>query len=320
MNFIALDFETANRDRSSICQVGIATFRDGRCEGNATRLVDPRQAFEATWIAAHGINTEKVRGAPTFDSVYRSFLAPRLEGQVVVCHTSFDRVVIQRACERYARPMPGLAWLDSATLARRVWPEVSKSGFGLVSLAKKELGVEFRNHDAGENARVAGLMVVAAARSIGLSLEGCFDLFARKRAGVSNWAASTAPVASRLRVAAEPTEIELEESLAQLVEAASGLDDPPLAGETVVLTGKAKLERKDVGEAITRLGGSWEDAVTERTTMLVVGAQDPWKLNGNEKTAEHREAERLIVEGRELQLFGEAEWVGMLREIYGEAL
>lgn len=32
MNFIALDFETANRrNRFSICQVGIAEFRNGEC-------------------------------------------------------------------------------------------------------------------------------------------------------------------------------------------------------------------------------------------------------------------------------------------------
>lgn len=56
MNFIALDFETANADLSSICQVGLVAFRDGKVADTYTTLVDPEDHFDSMNISIHGIN------------------------------------------------------------------------------------------------------------------------------------------------------------------------------------------------------------------------------------------------------------------------
>ena len=41
MDFVVIDVETANADLSSICQVGIASFRDGRLADSWVSLVEP---------------------------------------------------------------------------------------------------------------------------------------------------------------------------------------------------------------------------------------------------------------------------------------
>jgi len=46
MDFVALDVETANADLSSICQIGIATFRDGKLADSYVSLVDPDDYFD----------------------------------------------------------------------------------------------------------------------------------------------------------------------------------------------------------------------------------------------------------------------------------
>jgi BRCT domain type II-containing protein len=50
--------------------------------------------------------------------------------------------------------------------------------------------------------------------------------------------------------------------------------DRPLHGETLVFTGKLwSLGRREARAAVERLGGTCEEDVTLRTTMLVVGAE-----------------------------------------------
>ena len=44
LTFNAIDVETANADRASICQIGIVHVRDGEIEDRWQTLVDPERA------------------------------------------------------------------------------------------------------------------------------------------------------------------------------------------------------------------------------------------------------------------------------------
>ena len=56
MNFVALDFETANYKHTSICQVGIAVFENGEIVDKQSFLVKPTpNHFENLHISIHGI-------------------------------------------------------------------------------------------------------------------------------------------------------------------------------------------------------------------------------------------------------------------------
>ena len=316
MNFIAIDFETANRNRSSICQVGIAEFENGECIDNDSWLIDPGQDFDEICIGVHGITPEDVEGSPTFDEFYELELEPRLEGKIVVCHTSFDRVALEKACRRHRQRMPKVRWLDSATLARRVWPEVSRSGFGLKNFATVMLKIDFEHHDAGEDARAAGLIVLAAATKLGLEMDACLSLVSGKKAKRNDGGAPRPSRSGEVKQDAIREEKELRRLLQQLVEKTAGLPDPPLAGEIIVVTGRAQIEKKEIAIAVEQLGGSWNSTVTARTTMLVVGTQNLVALKGQDKSSNHRKAESWIEKGHEIQIFSESEWLDLLREIH----
>ncbi|MDH4064870.1 MAG: hypothetical protein OEW19_10765, partial [Acidobacteriota bacterium] len=48
----------------------------------------------------------------------------------------------------------------------------------------------------------------------------------------------------------------------------------PLRGETLVLAGRLwSLTRKEARAVVERLGGTWDDDVSPRTTMVVAGAE-----------------------------------------------
>ncbi len=45
-NFVVVDVETANHNLSSICQIGIASFREGALNSSWESLVNPEDHFE----------------------------------------------------------------------------------------------------------------------------------------------------------------------------------------------------------------------------------------------------------------------------------
>ena len=64
--FVAIDVETANGNRHSICQVGMAMVaHDGRV-GTHGFFVDPDEPFHSFNSQLHGIDEAMVRGSPRF--------------------------------------------------------------------------------------------------------------------------------------------------------------------------------------------------------------------------------------------------------------
>ena len=167
-DFIAIDVETANNDAGSICQIGFARFADGVLIDNWAWLINPQTWFSSHNIAIHGIRAADVSQAPSWDAVYDE-VAALLAGRIVVSHTAFDVTATARACARYDLPLLGAQWLDSARVARRAFARFARRGWGLASLSE-HLSIEFDHHDAGEDARAAGLVVLAAVEASGRSV------------------------------------------------------------------------------------------------------------------------------------------------------
>lgn len=136
MDFSVIDFETANADLASICQVGIAIFRDGQPIDLWSSLVNPEDEFDPMNISIHGIQPGDVADSPTWTKILPE-VRQRIESGVAVSHTAFDRIAIGRACEKYNQPACECRWLDSARVVRRVWKEeFSRSGYGLGNMAE----------------------------------------------------------------------------------------------------------------------------------------------------------------------------------------
>ena len=160
LDFVAVDVETANPDVSSICQVGIAVVRSAEIKDVWTQLVDPHDFFDPYNIAIHGIDHKMVSGYPRFEELCDKI--SRHLGEIVVSHTFFDRRAISKAFEKCGKSLRYGTWIDSAQVARRAWPDkYSLRGYSLGNIAR-DLGIHFRHHDAGEDARVAAEIVLRA--------------------------------------------------------------------------------------------------------------------------------------------------------------
>ena len=169
MKFVSIDVETANADMASICSAGVAVFENGVLASEWYSLIDPEDYFDGMNVSIHGIEEMDVQGAPTFKDAAAE-IGSLLEDQVVVTHTHFDRVAMGQAAGRWSIPALECTWLDSAKVARRTWPECARSGYGLASLCKR-IGYSFEHHNALEDAKAAGYVMLAAMRDSGLDLE-----------------------------------------------------------------------------------------------------------------------------------------------------
>jgi DNA polymerase-3 subunit epsilon len=279
-HFVAIDVETANADRASICQVGVAQFEGGRVACEWKTLVDPDDDFDPLNVSIHGIDENVVKGAPTFEMI-ASELAGRLAGRIAVSHTGFDRVAIERAYEAIGLPAPRCTWLDSARVARRTWEDVAKRGYGLGPLCQR-IGYSYQAHDALEDAKAAAMVLLAAMHESKTDVAGWVDLLSRPRP--SNHTHTSPKIA------------------------AAGNPDGPLFGEVVVFTGALCIPRREAAELASRIGCEVAPGVTKRTTMVVIGYQDARHLNGHEKSTKHARAESLIAAGQHIEVLTEKDF------------
>lgn len=283
MRFIAIDVETANADMASICSIGVATFEDGALASGWYSLINPDDFFDPLNTSIHGISEGDVQDAPTFGDI-ASEIARLLNGQVVVTHTHFDRVAMHQAAGRWSINAPACRWLDSARVARRTWAECSRSGYGLANVCNL-LGYTFDHHNALEDAKAAGHIMLAAMEKSGL------DLGAMQKRVVQPIDPSSSGATAIRRV---------------------GNPDGPLAGEVIVFTGALEIPRREAADLAASVGCTVANSVTRKTTILVVGDMDVTKLVGYEKSSKHRKAESLITDGQPLRIIRETDFRGII--------
>ncbi len=265
---------------ASICQIGLVEFVGGAEISAFSSLINPLDYFDDMNMAIHGIGPDMVDDAPTFRQVWaevRGFF----DGRIVVSHTPFDRTALSQALNTHGGEPPDCRWLDSSRVARRTWPAFCHSGFGLAPLAD-HLGIEFHHHDATEDARTAGRILLNAIAESGV--------------GVEEW---------------------LSRSHTPLSPRASSVDQPcdpagVLFGEMIVFTGSLKMYRVDAARMAAGLGCSIGDSITKKTSILVVGDQDICRLaDGETKSSKHRRAEELIRTGAPIRILRETDFMAL---------
>ena len=272
--FVAVDVETANTDHSSICAVAVAHFQSGHINSEWDTLVDPRTVFSPLHVGYHGIDEARVLGAPTWEGVVDE-LRGLLLNRVVVSHTAFDRTALLRASARWQVDLPvdrpACTWLDSCRMARSAWPELLNHRLPTVC---EFLSYRLRHHhDARDDARAAGHVLLAAMNALGFDRDRLLDALAVARQDA---------VSVTHRDSAESTSCKRD-----------GVPDAPLAGEAVVLAGELSLGSSVTSDLAAAAGCSVANDVSGRTTMLVEG-----RSNGHGETRKQHRARELSADVR----------------------
>ena len=158
MNFVAIDFETANHERDSACAVGLVKVVGGKIVDKAVHLIKPpTREFVFTYI--HGLTWNDVAKSADFGKLWPT-LEPLLQGaEFLAAHNaSFDKGVLHACCASYGILAPPLPFRCSVQISRRTWSIYPTK---LPDVCQK-LGIDLNHHEALSDAMASAQIVLAA--------------------------------------------------------------------------------------------------------------------------------------------------------------
>ncbi|MDH6356781.1 3'-5' exonuclease [Parabacteroides sp. PF5-9] len=160
--FAAIDFETANNKRSSVCSVGIAIIENDLVVDSIYSLIRPLPNYYTYWTTAiHGLTPEDTNDAPDFEEVWAP-ITPLLEDIPLVAHNSpFDEGCLKAVFQAYDLAYPKYEFYCTCRLSRRYYPFLENHKLHTVSMY---CGYDLTNHhhamaDAYACAHIAATMM-----------------------------------------------------------------------------------------------------------------------------------------------------------------
>ena len=143
-DFAAIDFETANYDRSSVCSVGVVIVRDGEIVDKFYSLIQPEPNYYNYWCTqVHGLCRTDTDDAPVFPDVWAQ-IEPRIEGLPLVAHNRpFDEGCLRAVFRTYQMDYPEYEFLDTLAASRRLHPDLENHQLQTVAAA---CGFQMENH------------------------------------------------------------------------------------------------------------------------------------------------------------------------------
>ena len=125
-DFAAIDFETANGQRTSVCSVGVVVVRHGEITDRFYSLIKPEPNYYSWYCQrVHGLDYSDTDDAPLFPDVWRK-VEPLIEGLPFVAHNAqFDSGCVRAVMRCYQMGNPGYTFYDTLYASRRVFPNIA---------------------------------------------------------------------------------------------------------------------------------------------------------------------------------------------------
>lgn len=158
LDFTAIDFETANSNPHSACQLGLAAVEDGQVVDRRAWLIrPPTTRFDFTHI--HGLTWRHVAGEPDFGQLWPQ-IRPYLENRVIAAHNiQFDIGVLFALIKLYRVGSWKGGAIDSVSVARRIWPWLANHQLQTVA---EHLCIPLDHHNAASDALACARIICLA--------------------------------------------------------------------------------------------------------------------------------------------------------------
>ncbi|WP_315511419.1 3'-5' exonuclease [Hoylesella nanceiensis] len=124
-DFVAIDFETANSERSSVCSIGIVIVRDGVITDSFYSTIQPEPNYYSYWCTkVHGLTKSDTEESPCFHEIWKQ-IEPKIGDLPFVAHNSrFDESCLKAVFKVYQMDYPDYIFFDTLSAARRVLPHL----------------------------------------------------------------------------------------------------------------------------------------------------------------------------------------------------
>lgn len=306
LNFVAIDLETANAKRSSICEIGISVVRNSKIIDTKSWLVRPEgNKYDSRNIAVHGIYPEDTASAPSFAEVWQE-VVPYLLGNIVVAHnTSFDMYAIRDALTESNIAFPTFRYYCSLRIARYIFRDTYSYSLPILCAA---MGINFpHHHRAGGDAEGCAKVFI---RSLELAGVGSVDELQEKYKFHCG----------EFRPGAFVAQLSTSQGKSHKLDLSSIVGDPALIDEgnyfynkVVCFTGKCQYgTRPEMLQRIADIGGIPANSVTAKTEVLVVGQQDYRVVGSDGISGKQKKAMELRDKGQDIEILSEIEFMSMI--------
>lgn len=285
IDFVAIDFETANTNRDSACSVGLAVVEDGKLIKSFSNLIcPPTLDFNRFNTQVHGLTEENVKNSPSFAELWLS-LKPLISDMPLVAHNApFDMSVLIASAKQARIELPEIEYFCTLKLCRTLMPGLHNHKLGTLA---KLFGVHLNHHEAESDAIACAHIAI---RLSGLASSIDFKINTKK---LQEFCPQTTHKQSSQSGTANPTTNDI---------IAPANPDGRFNNLRFVLTGgMCFLTRSETKAIIEAQGGGVVSAVSNKTNYVVVG-HDHWQRYQNDGVTTSKLKKALEVEAKDGQI------------------
>ena len=299
MNFVAIDFETANERRNSPCSIGLVVVKNGEIIEKVHHLIKPKEMrFMPINIGIHGIRPSMVKDELEFDKVWEKIKHYFNDNLVIAHNASFDISVLRKTLELYNIEMPSFQYMCTMKLSRNFYSNLDNARLNTIN---NFLGYEFNHHDALEDAIACGNILLniceevkstdinEISKLVGVTL-GCVNENGYK------------PSSTKGRVLKGSN----RQASKQHEKVMKNLNFTAFENEVVVFTGGlASMTRDEAIRLVRKLSGTVGSSVTKKTTCIVTNIKDIEDLHRDEMSNKLKKTIDLNKKGQNIKLLNE---------------
>lgn len=288
-NYVVLDTETTGKSNTDqIVEIAIITVKDGEITDEYSTMVKPTVTMSPMARAVNGITDAELADAPSINDVLPDII-DRIEGKIIVGHNvTFDLRFLARALRQYGCTMQ-LSYVDTATLSRRCYKNVSHK---LQDLAA-QLGIDpGQGHRALDDTRTTKALY-----------DKCTAMLAEVEAEAAR------KREAEYRAAMERIDAERKRKKAELKERCKW---SPLLDKNFVFTGDFLTYREQLQELLENVGAELRSEINGRTDYLVCGDLSnlpEWALARKSGAADVR-----IANGQPIVKLTEGQYIDLIQQ------
>lgn len=301
LTFAAIDVETANSSRGSICSFGVAVVKGGDLMAKHHLLCQPPaelSCFDGMNMSIHGITPQDVADEPPFAVRLQQVLNLVGELPVVAHNAAFDIGAIRTGCDADGLDWPTLTYGCSLVMARR-------SSLGLLSyrlpVVCEALNVpRGQHHKADDDAAATALIVRALADRAGVgSLNELADSMMVRLGRITqvDWAGCVGN--GRLRPPSANEDAD---------------PDHPFYGQEVAFTGALSMLRAEAMALVAVLGGTPQTGPTKITDFLVIGDGFTGNSAAEFHTGKAAKAVKINEKGGRIEVLTEGDFLALVAD------
>lgn len=286
-DYCVIDTETTGLSSyyDEIIEVGILKIRDGKVVDQYSQLIKPNNAIDDFITYLTGITNKMLVNQPSIKEVEGEIL-DFLGDDIIVGHnTSFDIRFLNASFKETLKN----EYMDTMIFSRKIYPQLPHHR--LSDLAKF-LNLANNQHRALADCITTYQLYETIKSTMderGLKLSDLWQCHSNGHSGIDI-------------KAIKPKSNEIDE-------------DNFFYGKHVVFTGKLeKMLRKDAMQIIVDLGGILDKSVNKNTNYLILGNNDYNAVLHGEKSNKHKKAEKLKMEGNDINIIDEFTFYDIINE------